>query len=118
MDAKSVRDALATRSDGLFHVDWVRSRADGLARLTDSAARGVTAVLADLDLPDSSGLDTFAQLHGAAPQIPILIFTDSQHEAVARMARFRITSISTSCVSRAVSASSYIRTMGPMRMCC
>jgi diguanylate cyclase (GGDEF)-like protein/PAS domain S-box-containing protein len=85
-DAKSVRDALVKSSDGLFHVDWVRSRADGLARLSRHAGLNVAAVLADLYLPDSSGLDTFAQLHGAAPQIPLLILVDSQHEAVARVA--------------------------------
>jgi len=85
-DAKTVRDALLRSSDGLFNVDWVRSRADGLARLTRTAALDVAAVLADLYLPDSSGLDTFAQLHGAAPQIPLLVLIDAQHEAVARVA--------------------------------
>jgi len=85
-DAKTVRDALLRSSDGLFNVDWVRSRADGLARLTRTTALDVTAVLADLYLPDSSGLDTFAQLHGAAPQIPLLVLIDAQHEAVARVA--------------------------------
>jgi len=85
-DAGAVRDALVRSSEGLFHVDWVRSRADGLARLSRGAAGNVAAVLADLDLPDSSGLDTFAQLHGAAPQVPILILTDTQHEVVARIA--------------------------------
>ncbi len=84
--AKAVRDALVRSSDGLFHVDWVRSRADGLLHLARGGTPNVAAVLADLDLPDSSGLDTFAQLHGAAPQIPILILTDMQHEAVARVA--------------------------------
>lgn len=85
-DAGSVRDALVKSSDGLFHVDWVRSRADGLARLASGPTGSVAAVLADLDLPDSSGLDTFAQLYGAAPQIPLLILTDTQHEGVARIA--------------------------------
>jgi len=66
-DAKAVRNALVRSSDGLFHVDWVRSRADGLVRLARGGTANVAAVLADLDLPDSSGLDTFAQLHGAAP---------------------------------------------------
>lgn len=85
-DAKAVRDALTSGGDGLFNVDWVRSRADGLARLARTGAVDVTAVLADLFLPDSSGLDTFAQLHGAAPHIPLLILIDTQHEAVARVA--------------------------------
>ncbi len=51
-----------------------------------TASGSVAAVLADLFLPDSSGLDTFAQLHGAAPQIPLLILIDTQHEPVARIA--------------------------------
>jgi diguanylate cyclase (GGDEF)-like protein/PAS domain S-box-containing protein len=85
-DAKAVRDALVGSSDGLFNVDWVRSRADGLLRLGGTASGSVAAVLADLFLPDSSGLDTFAQLHGAAPHIPLLILIDAQHEQAARIA--------------------------------
>lgn len=85
-DAGTVRDALLKNSEGLFDVHWVRSRADGLARLTRTAFPNLAAVLAELELPDSSGLDTFAQLHRAAPQIPLLILTDTQHEAVARIA--------------------------------
>lgn len=85
-DAKLVRDALLRSSEGRFDVDWVRSRGDALARLGDGARANIAAVLADLYLPDSSGLDTFARLHGAAPQIPLLILTDTQHEGVARIA--------------------------------
>jgi diguanylate cyclase (GGDEF)-like protein/PAS domain S-box-containing protein len=85
-DAKLVRDALLRSSEGRFDVDWVRSRGDALARLGDGACANIAAVLADLYLPDSSGLDTFARLHGAAPQIPLLILTDTQHEGVARIA--------------------------------
>jgi diguanylate cyclase (GGDEF)-like protein/PAS domain S-box-containing protein len=85
-DAKLVRDALLRSSEGRFDVDWVRSRADALARLGDGARANIAAVLADLYLPDSSGLDTFVRLHGAAPQIPLLILTDTQHEGVARIA--------------------------------
>jgi PAS domain S-box-containing protein len=43
-------------------------------------------LLVDLFLPDSSGLDTFVHLFHAAPQIPILVLTDAQHEDVARSA--------------------------------
>jgi diguanylate cyclase (GGDEF)-like protein/PAS domain S-box-containing protein len=90
-DAKAVRDALIGSDGGLFKVDWVRSCAAGLGRLAPVAAGGmvearVVAVLVDLFLPDSSGLDTFVQLLRAAPQIPILILTDAQHEEVARAA--------------------------------
>jgi diguanylate cyclase (GGDEF)-like protein/PAS domain S-box-containing protein len=85
-DAKAVRAALVSSGDGLLNVDWVRSRADGLARLSRGAAASVTVLLVELELPDSSGLDTFAQLHLAAPQIPILILADAAHAAVARAA--------------------------------
>ncbi len=81
-----MRDALLASNDGLFNVDWVRSRADALGSLGQAVAGSVAAMLVDLFLPDSSGLDTFAQLLRAAPQIPLLILTDAQHEAVARVA--------------------------------
>jgi diguanylate cyclase (GGDEF)-like protein/PAS domain S-box-containing protein len=101
-DAGAVRDALINSCDGAFKVEWVRSRADGIERLASrshaqatkavtaaprrKAAGDVVAVLVDLFLPDSSGLDTFAQLFRAAPQIPILILSAAQHEDVARLA--------------------------------
>jgi diguanylate cyclase (GGDEF)-like protein/PAS domain S-box-containing protein len=100
-DAKTVRDALVNSSGGAFRVDWVRSRADGVRRLAKEAiprkgrlgelfrrdgADRVVAVLVDLYLPDSSGLETFVQLSRAAPKIPILILSASQHEDVARLA--------------------------------
>ena len=99
-DASAVRDALINGNDGLFRVDWVRSRADAIKRLTRVGRRketrtsgtprrggsDVVAMLVDLFLPDSSGLDTFAHLLRAAPQIPILVLSDVQHEDVARLA--------------------------------
>jgi diguanylate cyclase (GGDEF)-like protein/PAS domain S-box-containing protein len=101
-DAGAVRDALINSGDGPFKVDWVRSRADGIERLSirsrakaasaaataprRKAGGDAVAVLVDLFLPDSSGLDTFAQLFRAAPQIPILILSAAQHEDVARLA--------------------------------
>jgi diguanylate cyclase (GGDEF)-like protein len=42
--------------------------------------------LVELYPPDSSGLDTFAQFLRAAPQIPLPILTDAQHEVLARLA--------------------------------
>jgi diguanylate cyclase (GGDEF)-like protein/PAS domain S-box-containing protein len=85
-DARAVRDALVRSHDGLFNVDWVRSRADGVGCLADATAAEVAAVLVDLCLPDSSGLDAFALLLRAAPQIPLLILADPQHEGLARLA--------------------------------
>jgi DNA-binding response OmpR family regulator len=40
------------------------------------------AVLLDLGLPDSQGLDTFTHLHQRFPEVPILILTGSTDEAL------------------------------------
>jgi diguanylate cyclase (GGDEF)-like protein/PAS domain S-box-containing protein len=79
--AAAVVEALGHASGARFQVDWVRCRAEGLARLPDTAA-----ILVDLFLPDSRGIDTFEQLFLAAPQIPILILIDPQDEDTARLA--------------------------------
>jgi diguanylate cyclase (GGDEF)-like protein/PAS domain S-box-containing protein len=96
-----VRDALSNSHDRLFKVDWVRSRADALKRLAKASRRKearavadvssksageIVAMLVDLFLPDSSGLDTFVHLLRAVPHIPILILSDTEHEEVARQA--------------------------------
>jgi diguanylate cyclase (GGDEF)-like protein/PAS domain S-box-containing protein len=101
-DARVVRDALVKSNDGPFSVDWVSSRADGVRRLVaecgyrpvhngnclprERPGNGVVAVLVDLFLPDSSGLETFVQVFRVAPRIPILILSELQHEDLARLA--------------------------------
>ena len=64
-DANVVRDALMNSSDGPFEVVWVRRCSEGLERLTTAAEQGadpITAVLVDLILPDSHGIETFDRL--------------------------------------------------------
>ena len=97
-DAQAVRDALLSSSDGPFEVDWVRNCAEGLNRLAQTGkqmgrpshmgrhSHGIAAVLADLYLPDSRGIETFDRLFQAAPQIPILVLIGAGEEAVARLA--------------------------------
>jgi diguanylate cyclase (GGDEF)-like protein/PAS domain S-box-containing protein len=92
VEANAVRDALANSSDGSFRVIWVKSCAEGLSALAHADSRGsrgadcVAAVLVDLSLPDSGGIETFDRLFLAAPQIPILILVVAQDEAIARLA--------------------------------
>jgi diguanylate cyclase (GGDEF)-like protein/PAS domain S-box-containing protein len=92
VEANAVRDALANSSDGSFRVIWVNSCAEGLSALAHANSRGsrgadcVAAVLVDLSLPDSGGIETFDRLFLAAPQIPILILVVAQDEAIARLA--------------------------------
>ena len=88
-DAKVVREALINSTDGPFELEWVRRCSEGLERLTkqgEQGTDGVTAVLVDLFLPDSHGIETFDRLFLAAPQIPILILSASHDEHIGKVA--------------------------------
>jgi diguanylate cyclase (GGDEF)-like protein/PAS domain S-box-containing protein len=91
-DAKYVREALENSDSGRFQVDWVRHLAAGLERLATNLERkqrrenDIAAVLVDLCLPDSRGIETFNQILRAAPQIPILILSAVKDEEVAKLA--------------------------------
>jgi diguanylate cyclase (GGDEF)-like protein/PAS domain S-box-containing protein len=91
-DAEYVREALENSNSGLFQVEWVRNLAASLEQLAGNpdaqqpGARDIAAVLVDLFLVDSRGIDTFDQIFRAAPQIPILILTTPQNEEVAKLA--------------------------------
>jgi diguanylate cyclase (GGDEF)-like protein/PAS domain S-box-containing protein len=68
--ANQVRAALAVPARDSFDLQCVSKLTDGLALLkTDQFA----AVLLDLSLADSNGLETFDKVFAAAPDIPILI---------------------------------------------
>ncbi len=79
--AKAIVDALSYCSDESFQVERVRRCSEGLERLD-----GIEAILVDLCLPDSHGIETFDRLFRAAPNIPILLLIDPQHEETAKLA--------------------------------
>jgi diguanylate cyclase (GGDEF)-like protein/PAS domain S-box-containing protein len=88
--ARFVREALLHSSDGVFRVEWVRLCSEGLKRLEEDKLGGqgadaIAAVLVDLFLPDSAGIETFDRLFRLAPQVPILVLSASQDE-VAKLA--------------------------------
>ena len=88
-DAHAVREALVNSLDRSFAVEWIRSCAEGLERLTrkeKSQADTVAAILVDPFLPDSKGIETFDRLFDAAPGIPILVLVASQDEEIAKLA--------------------------------
>jgi diguanylate cyclase (GGDEF)-like protein/PAS domain S-box-containing protein len=70
----------------------VRTCSAGLQRLAlerqdrRPAADAVGAVLVDLFLPDSQGIETFDQIFRAVPEIPILILCVEKDEDVAKLA--------------------------------
>jgi diguanylate cyclase (GGDEF)-like protein/PAS domain S-box-containing protein len=91
-DATTVRDSLANSRDRKFSVEWVRTCTLGLERLTaypslqQDQAGAVAAVMVDLLLPDVRGIEVFERLFAAVPQIPILILSSMEDEALAKIA--------------------------------
>jgi diguanylate cyclase (GGDEF)-like protein/PAS domain S-box-containing protein len=79
-DARLIRGALADAWGGPFQVEWVGNLAGGLERL----CRGkISAVFADLCLPDSRGLETLDKLLLVVPQVPIVILCGIEDEQLA-----------------------------------
>src|ERR1700674_5402228 len=81
--ADEIRAALAAAGGGSFDVEWVRHLSDGVTRLKQG---GIDAVLLELSLPDSHGIETFDKLFTAAPDVPILILGGNANEALAKQA--------------------------------
>jgi diguanylate cyclase (GGDEF)-like protein/PAS domain S-box-containing protein len=83
-DAGAFRRALSESSDQFFQIESVSSLNEGLQWLAEK--NPVSAIVLDLFLPDSSGIETFDKLLLAARQIPILVLTNSHGEALAKLA--------------------------------
>src|SRR5258708_8738817 len=79
----SIQAALGESRSRLFDVEWVRHLSDALARLRD---KGIAAILLNLFLSDSQGMQTFDKLHGLASDIPILVLGGDDDEALAKQA--------------------------------
>jgi phosphoserine phosphatase RsbU/P len=79
-DAKLIEIMLAEETSPLFELEWVDHLRGGLAKLDQG---GFGLVLADLSLPDSQGLETFLQLHGRAPNLPIIVLSGLRDTTVA-----------------------------------
>jgi diguanylate cyclase (GGDEF)-like protein/PAS domain S-box-containing protein len=82
-DAGRILNELSGETAGYFRVEWVTALSSGLERLRSG---GVGAVVLNLTLPDSQGLETFDKLFQAAPQVPILIVSEAAAEEVAMKA--------------------------------
>nr|AAU83023.1 hypothetical protein sensory transduction histidine kinase [uncultured archaeon GZfos26B2] len=63
---------LSEVNGALFDLENADRLSDGLTRIHKG---GIDAVLLDLGLPDSSGLDTFEKVHDQAPEVPIVMLT-------------------------------------------
>ncbi len=79
-DARLIREALREARGDRFDLEQADRLATGLARLDEG---GLQLVLLDLSLPDSQGMDTVARTHAQAPDVPIVVLTGLDDEALA-----------------------------------
>jgi len=84
--AALVKQALLACGEGRFVVDQVRKCSEAQERLGMSRRGDIAAVVTNLFLPDSQGLQTIARIFQVSPHIPILVLTNSDHEHIARQA--------------------------------
>jgi diguanylate cyclase (GGDEF)-like protein/PAS domain S-box-containing protein len=91
-DHTAILGALIDAQGNTFPLERVDLLSEGLGRLARDtsgltpASNRIAAIIVDLCLPDSNGIDTFTQLFQAAPHIPILIFATLQDEHIAKLA--------------------------------
>jgi diguanylate cyclase (GGDEF)-like protein/PAS domain S-box-containing protein len=84
--ARTLQDALDGAGDGQITVERVGRLSEGLESLKKEK---VAAVILDLFLPDSQGIDTFVNLSLAAPHVPIVVLAGPGEEDIARAALAR-----------------------------
>lgn len=79
-DALLISEHLAAARQSIFAIAHVELLAQAIDRL---AQGGIDAVLLDLQLPDSRGLDTFRQLHEHFPAAPVVVLSGLEDEKTA-----------------------------------
>ena len=82
-DARAILDFLSGADEGPFDVEWVRTLSDGMNRLQ---RQPIAAIILDLALADSDGIETFDRLSKFAPRVPILVLAEPKYEDTARKA--------------------------------
>jgi diguanylate cyclase (GGDEF)-like protein/PAS domain S-box-containing protein len=84
--ATQVTKALFNSGDGFFGVEWVERCSEAVQRLRKDRKERIAAILVNLFLPDSHGLQTFDRIFKISPDIPILVLSSLEHEDVAKFA--------------------------------
>jgi DNA-binding response OmpR family regulator len=79
--ATTVLEAL--KGQGQPRVEWAKGLSDGLRRLGHP---GVIAILVNLFLPDSRGVETLDRVRVAAGHIPILVLCRADHGNIGSLA--------------------------------
>ncbi|MBE3116689.1 hybrid sensor histidine kinase/response regulator [Candidatus Bathyarchaeota archaeon] len=79
-DARVIQEMLTEEEFALDGLECFGRLSMGLNRL---AQGGIDAILLDLGLPDSQGLNTFEKTYAVAPKVPILILTSNDDKSLA-----------------------------------
>jgi len=79
-DARLIQESLAEASDDSFDLETMDTLAAGLQRL---GAGGIDAMLLDLALPDSFGLETFVRARAQAMGVAIIVLTGLVDDSLA-----------------------------------
>ena len=78
-DALLLHEAFADAADTRFVITQVDRLAEGISLLAKEA---FDVVLLDLGLPDSQGIETFIRLYNHTPEVPVVVLTGLDDEAV------------------------------------
>lgn len=79
-DARLIKEMLAKARGVNFDLECTNRLSPGLKRI---GVGGIDVILSDLSLPDSQGLDTFAEVHARAPSLPIVVLSSLDDEELA-----------------------------------
>jgi signal transduction histidine kinase len=79
-DARLLREMLSEERPGSFRLTHLLRMQEAEIHL---AKGGVDIVLLDMGLPDEHGLDTVRRAHAAAPDVPMIVLTGLDDEALA-----------------------------------
>src|ERR1700733_6690808 len=81
--AAGILAELNSATEERFHVEWITELSSGIERLRKG---GVGAVVLDLTLPDSHGVETFDKLFPTTSRVPILILSEADAGEMAKLA--------------------------------
>src|ERR1700680_4591406 len=79
-DARLLREMFSTEKAGSFELTHLLRMSEAVNHL---AKGGVDVVLLDMGLPDGHGLDTVRRAHAAGPEVPVIVLTALDDEALA-----------------------------------
>ena len=83
LDARVIQEILTRANRQPIELEHVQQLSAGLTQL---ASRRFDVVLVDLNLEDSSGVETVARVHACSPHVPIVVLTGVEADEVALQA--------------------------------